>query len=133
MVKFICNKIGRDNGLESFKTQGITPHYKLLTGEALGQALKEKLIEETQEVCEAVDLQELTAELADVLEVINGLCKVYNISQEHLKAIQEQKYQERGGFEQGFFVEALEMAEGNPRAAHFRKSPDKYPEFSTKK
>lgn len=129
MIKFLCNKLGRDKGLEGFKSQGITPQYKLLSGDELCEALKAKLVEETQEVCDAYGRQEMIAELADVLEVINGLCKAYDIASQDVERARIEKYNDRGGFEKGLYVESLEMDEANPRVGHFRKSPEKYPEI----
>lgn len=126
MAKFICNKLGRDKGLESFPKEGITPQYQILTGESLGFALKDKLIEEAHEVGEAYTQAQLINELADVLEVVDGLCKAYGVNQADLMQVKQAKYQERGGFEQGFFVESLSMDDDNPKVYHFRASPDKY-------
>src|SRR5579872_912235 len=128
MIKFYCNKLGRDKGLESFKEQNISPRYKLLTGQELCAQLKRKLIEEADEVRDALSKNEITAELADVLEVVDGLCKAYGIDPQELARVKTQKYQDRGGFEKGLFIEYLEMDETNPRVKHFRASPDKYPE-----
>lgn len=129
MVKFVCNKIGRDKGPERFQSQDITCHYKHLEGHELAKALKEKLIEEAYEVQEAANPQELISELADILEVINGLCKAHSISLKEIETIKEEKHHEHGGFEKGFYVETIEMDESNPRVEHFRKSPQKYPEI----
>lgn len=129
MPTFICNKLGRDKGLETFKKDGITPHYHLLTGKKLQEALICKLLEECNEVQEADNVQEMIAELADVLAVINGLCKAYGISLQEVIEVQNKKYQERGGFEKGLYIESLEMDENNPKIQHFRKSPHKYPEI----
>lgn len=127
-VIFRCNKLGRDKGLEGFKAQDIIPQYKILTGDEWRTELQRKLIEEASEVHEAKNIEELSAELADVLEVINGLCKAYNISTQELEQIRQKKYEERGGFEQGLYIETLEMEANNPRVKHFRASPDRYPE-----
>ena len=129
MAKFICNKIGRDKGLESFTSQGVKVEYKLLEGQELQSALKDKLLEESQEVFEASNIDDITEELADVLEVINCLCKAYKIKIEELKNIQKEKYNKRGGFERGLFIKTLEIDATNPIIEHFRKSPDKYPEI----
>lgn len=129
MAKFSCNKIGRDKGLEGFKAEGITAHYKMLTGNELSAELKNKLVEEAGEVHEASTVQEVIAELADVLEVIDGLCKAYGISIEDIAIEKERKYRERGGFQTGLYIETIEMADDNPKVKHFRKSPDKYPEI----
>lgn len=128
MIKFRCNKLGRDKGLEGFRSEGVTPQYKLLTGRELFKALKLKLIEEAEEVQEANDSHEVIAELADVLEVIDGLRKAYGISSEEIMQAKEKKYNERGGFEKGLFIEILEMDDNNPKVKHFRASPDRYPE-----
>ncbi len=128
-IKFACKKIGRDKGLESFKAQGVIPHYKILTGHALREALQHKLIEEAQEVHDTSDRQEVIEELADVLEVIDGLCSAYEISMQDVLKEKEKKCEERGAFQKGVYIDSLEMDENNPRVAHFRKSPDKYPEI----
>jgi len=128
MVKFICNKLGRDKGRESFQKEGITPEYQILTGESLGYALKDKLIEEAHEVGEAESKSQLISELANVLEVLDGLCKAYNINHADLIQVKQAKYQERGGFEQGFFLESISMIDDNPKIDYFRSIPDKYPE-----
>jgi len=129
MVKFSCKKLGRDKGLEGFKSQNIKPTYKFLSGNELREALKHKLIEESHEVTKTRDRQEIIDELADVWEVISGLCKAYEIPIKEVEQIKEKKYSERGGFEKGLYIETLEMDEANPRVEHFRKSPDKYPEI----
>jgi len=129
MIKFLCNKLGRDKGLEGFKAQGITPQYRILEGNELCQALKHKLFEESGEVRDASNKQEVIAEMADVLEVIDGLCKAYGISIQEIEQIKNEKYRERGGFEKGLYIETLEMEDGNPKVRHFRASPDKYPEI----
>lgn len=128
-IKFACKKIGRDKGLEGFKAEGVTPHYQILTGDALCQALQHKLIEEAHEVQDTSNRQEVTAELADVLEVVDGLCSAYNISMQDVLKEKERKCQDRGGFQKGLYIDSLEMDESNPKVAHFRKSPDKYPEI----
>ncbi len=128
MVKFRCNKLGRDKGLEGFKSEGITPKYKFLRGEELYHELKHKLIEESEEVKDAQEREEVIAELADVLEVIDGLCKAYDIDKKELIRVKEEKYKERGGFETGLYIEYVEMDEDNSKVHHFRASPDRYPE-----
>lgn len=61
-------------------------------------ALREKLVEEAHEACEA-NILHLLKELADLYEVIDTLMAVYNISPQQVKAIQERKRREAGGFE----------------------------------
>jgi len=128
-VIFLCNKLGRDKDLENFKAQGIVPKYKMLSGDEWRAELQRKLIEEVAEVSEAKTTAEITDELADILIVINGLCKAHGISIEELEHIKHKKHVQRGGFEQGLYIERLEMDADNPKVQHFRASPDKYPEI----
>ncbi len=128
MVKFFCNKLGRDKSLAIDKAAEVYPTYEYLNGQALQNALKNKLIEEATEVTTATNKKELIAELADVLEVIDGLCKAYGIEKIDLLAKKEQQYKERGGFETGYYVQYIEMSENNPEIAYFRANADRYPE-----
>ena len=129
MVKFICNKLGHDKDLETFKSEGITIHYKLLNRQQLREALTNKLIEEANEVHGAKTRSDIIAELADVLELIDAICKVWEIPSEIVVQEKEQHYKMRGGFEKGLYIETIEMYENNPKVSHFRKAPDRYPEL----
>ena len=88
-----------------------------------------KLVEEAQEVCEANRRHEIIEELADVLEVIDGMCRAYGIDFNEIVQAKKEKHQKRGGFETGMYVESLTMSEDNPRINYFRSSPHKYPEL----
>ena len=61
------------------------------------QALRAKLVEESQEV-HAASPTELLTELADVLEVLDALMQTHNITAADVRAVQQQRRQERGGF-----------------------------------
>ena len=129
MAKFIANKLGRDKGLEGFIKEGITAQYHYVSGHELCQALQRKLVEEAQEVHESKDHKEVIDELADVLEVIDGLCKAYEISMADVLAAKAEKRERRGGFETGWYLETFEIDENNPKINYFRASPHKYPEI----
>jgi predicted house-cleaning noncanonical NTP pyrophosphatase (MazG superfamily) len=131
MIKFIGNKLARDKSLERLKEDGITAQYRMLSGHELREALQKKLVEEAQEVHDANpnDRQEIIDELADVLEVIDGLCKAYGISMQEVLKEKAARRESRGGFEDGFYLETFEMDENNPKAKYFRKYPHKYPEI----
>lgn len=128
MATFRCDKLGRDKGLEGFKKEGVKPQYKILSGKQLYDALLLKLVEESDEVRDARNRKELIEELADVLEVIDALCKTQGISMEEIVPIKQAKHQERGGFETGLYIETVHVDDNNPKVEHFRASPDKYPE-----
>ena len=70
MAKFMCNKLGHDKDLETFKSEEIAVQYRLLDERELQSALKNKLIEEANEVQKAETRSDIIAELADVLDWI---------------------------------------------------------------
>jgi len=129
MAKFIANKLGRDKSLKLFIADGVTPQYRMISGHELREALQKKLVEEAQEVHDTNDRQEVVDELADVLEVIDGLCKAYAISMDEVLKEKAARYAKRGGFEEGFYLETFELGEDNPKINYFRKYPIKYPEI----
>jgi predicted house-cleaning noncanonical NTP pyrophosphatase (MazG superfamily) len=74
-------------------------------GDLLFQLLTTKLFEEavelTQELASCADRQKLIAEIADVLEVIEGIRQACNIPPEELAKVQLDKRERRGGFTRG--------------------------------
>lgn len=132
MPIFLCNKLARDKTLQNFKESHITTTHRIVAGKELVEALNKKILEEAREVTETTDRKEIISELADILEVINGLCKAHAISHEEIEAVRTSIHNKRGGFENGLFLEAIEMAEDNPAVQHFRKSPERYIEIASK-
>ncbi|HLX56560.1 MAG TPA: nucleoside triphosphate pyrophosphohydrolase [Ktedonobacteraceae bacterium] len=93
------HKLVRDLIPEHIRMHGDACIIDTMSEEDYRQALREKLVEEAQEACEA-DVSQLAKELADLYEVIDTLMAVYDISLEQVRAIQERKRREVGGFEQ---------------------------------
>lgn len=92
------NKLVRDRIPSILESQGIHFETTAMTDTDYRQALRQKLVEEAQEVIEASDRQ-LINELADVYEVIDTLMQVYDISKDDVLNSQMRKRLERGGFE----------------------------------
>ena len=61
-------------------------------------ALKDKLLEECDEVQTAVSAEDLKKELGDVLEVVYTLADQAGITPEQLEQSRRQRASERGGF-----------------------------------
>ena len=119
-------KIARDNFLEGTLREDATAKisYKYLTGQELQACLLEKLVEETTEVCDAGDLQNLTEELADVLQVVETIRKHNNISK---------KRETRGAFDKGLFIEWIELGLNSDLCKYCLSYPNKYPQIEHKK
>ncbi|MCD8484080.1 nucleoside triphosphate pyrophosphohydrolase [Candidatus Woesebacteria bacterium] len=60
--------------------------------------LKNKLLEEAQEVASATSRTDLLEELADLQEVVNALCDLNNIDSSDLAQKQKSKREKAGGF-----------------------------------
>lgn len=129
MITFRCDKLVRDNTLKRFKAGGVTPQYKIVSNTELFDAFNRKIIEEAHEVHDATNRQEMVEELADVLEVIDGLCKAQGILPEEIATAKKAKRTVRGGFERGIYIDTIQMEEGNSKAQYFRATPEKYPEI----
>ena len=70
---------------------------------SLGMVLKDKLQEETQEVCTAPP-EEMLEELADVYEVIIALGAVYGHTLQSIQAFADNKRNTLGGFRDRWFL-----------------------------
>lgn len=98
-------KVVRDRIPEIIERTGKKCTVSKVTGEMLILALQEKLIEELREFDEGGrDLEEL----ADILEVVDGLAFHLGSSFEQIVGLKQKKRQERGGFEEGIWLEEVE-------------------------
>jgi predicted house-cleaning noncanonical NTP pyrophosphatase (MazG superfamily) len=95
------SKLVRDRIPEIIRKSGREPQVKRLSDVELKLALKEKLVEEAQELKESGDVYE---ELADVLEVIDAIVDQYTIDPVKLKKVREEKLGRAGGFKNGFYL-----------------------------
>ena len=122
---FSCNRAKRDNDETDFRrrdklvrdhipalirAEGRNPVIKELKGEALRDALYDKLTEEHAELLAAKDDQHRSEELADLIEVIFALGEQLGMGNEELLHIAKKKKQERGGFQKGFLYQRDEKA-----------------------
>ena len=116
-MKKIYNKLVRDKMIDIYKhdvenkvsASGYSVRY-MEKAETL-EKLKDKLLEESQEVFEAYDKEdktELKEELADVIEVIDAILHHNNISLPEVLAIRDAKKEKKGGFETGLYLESID-------------------------
>jgi predicted house-cleaning noncanonical NTP pyrophosphatase (MazG superfamily) len=82
-----------------------------IEGQEKQHHLKIKLLEEVTEYLKDSDL----IELADILEVVFALAEGEGINQDDLMQIRENKLEERGGFDNGTFLECLVTGEDSDK------------------
>lgn len=64
-----------------------------------------KLLEESQEVINSQDTEDILEELADVLEVLKSIAELENKNLDDIMEIASQKRLKRGGFSKKIFLE----------------------------
>lgn len=131
MLRFSFAKLIRDNILEEHQKAGHKIIYTLLTGNDLKEALRVKLHEEADEipVREKVD-NEIIEEIADVQQILDDLKALYGISDEQAQNVQQAKYDKKGGFQRGVYIDTVEVDEDDEWVLYYRNNPEKYPEIS---
>lgn len=98
------DKLVRDDIPAVIEADGEQPVTHVVDGDAYERRLFEKLDEETTELREERNADEL----ADVLEVLDALRTQLGVDKEELTRIREEKAAERGRFEEGVVLERVE-------------------------
>ena len=98
------DKLVRDAIPEVIEDNGETPHTRIVTGEEYRRRLHAKLDEEVAEFHEAPG----TEELADVREVLDALQACHGIDEDDVTARRREKAADRGRFDDGVVLEAVE-------------------------
>ncbi|NEQ38606.1 MAG: nucleoside triphosphate pyrophosphohydrolase [Okeania sp. SIO3I5] len=92
------NKLVRDRIPEIIGKSGIEYQVVTLSEIEYRQALRQKLIEESQEAA-AANNHDLVVEIADLLEVVDALLKSYGISYNQVRLEQDKKRASKGDFD----------------------------------
>ncbi len=128
MATFVFNKLVRDGLEEIYVELDQEATYRELSKEELVQALKNKLIEEANEI-DLSDKASVAGELADVLQVVEDLAAAYTISSTEIDTIKAEKRKKKGGFSKGLFVETLALKDDDEWNEYYRKSPEVFKEL----
>jgi len=129
MRKFLQHKLSRDNIPALMEAQGSIIHWHYLNDKEYDEALRQKLVEESEEVVAAPSKEETINELADILEAIDALCALHKISKEEIIAVQTKKREEKGGYFTKKFMDIAEHPEGSQQVEYCLSQPHKYPEI----
>jgi diadenosine tetraphosphate (Ap4A) HIT family hydrolase/predicted house-cleaning noncanonical NTP pyrophosphatase (MazG superfamily) len=127
MKRFKVEKLIRDNLPDILEKKGVTFHKRTLDQDAYIASLKDKLLEEAEEVTHAKNAEELTEELADVLEVAHALAQASGISPEEIEKARLEKRKIKGGFNKRIYCACMDMDENNSLIDYFLKKSEHYP------
>jgi predicted house-cleaning noncanonical NTP pyrophosphatase (MazG superfamily) len=99
------NKLVRDNIPEIIQTNGDTPHFHIIENDdEYLKALLDKDVEESKELAQTPNLEELV----DKLEVIRAIAKALGYTPEQLEQARAEKAATRGGFDKRIFLESTD-------------------------
>lgn len=98
------NKLVRDKIPEKIQRNGEEAVTAQLDKNILSRLLKRKLVEEALEVLDSEDEENLVAELADILEVLEGIFEQHQIDIQTVLATKQNKRERAGGFEKGVYL-----------------------------
>ena len=95
----LIKKLVRDRIPEMIKNQNKKFDMEIIKDDKIFfNLLKDKLLEETNEFINSINIENQKEELADILEVIDAICDFKKINKEELTNIKNKKLKERGGF-----------------------------------
>lgn len=97
------NKLVRDRIPEIIRAEGRICKVEVLPLQEYREALLTKLMEEAAEITDAPP-EKLALEVADLLEVLDALMQTFELEPHAVRALQEQRRQERGGFERRYML-----------------------------
>jgi len=102
------NKLVRDRIVDKINSkESNIASYRVLDDNEYLNELNKKLIEESNEFIEENSIEEL----GDVMEVIESIMKVKNISWDDVRKAQDIKREKNGGFEKRIYLETVEEDE----------------------
>ena len=129
MRKFYQNKLWRSKLADQREKNGAIVHFIPLTDDEYSEELGLKLIEEADEVYEAESQDVMKDEIVDILEAIDCLLSLHNISHEEIAALKEKKLIEFGSYTNRNLVEYVEYPDGSREALNCLENSEKYPEL----
>lgn len=130
MPTFIFNKLIRDKLKDEYVKLDHKATYIKLTDVELFEALKQKIVEEANEIPVDGTKEDIISELADVQQVIDDIAKRVGVTAEEISDVKQKKFDKKGGFAGGLFVEKVELNDDDEWVAYYRKYPDRFKEIS---
>ena len=100
----VYNKLVRDLIPQIISQSGRIAHTRILDEDTYLHALEEKLLEETNEYFSSPCMEEL----ADILEVMEAICRARGYDMQQILRIKTEKQKVRGAFSDRIFLESVE-------------------------
>lgn len=131
IYRFKVDKLIRDKLPQTMQFSGVRVVSRVMEEEEYLRRLKDKLLEEAQEVVDSTSPKEIIEELSDLLEVMMAVLKVYGMEFSNLQDAAAHKKAERGGFDSRIYSASVEIDENNPILEYYTTRPNQYPEIKS--
>ena len=125
MRKYQFDKLIRSKIPARMEDEGVSVNRNSLSESEYLSELKRKLLEEAQEVHDADSKDDLTIELADVLEVIRAIADANAISMEDIENAQLKKREINGHFLPENYINYIEVAEDNHKVIDYLENKNR--------
>lgn len=107
-MRKVYNKLVRNKIPDIIQEQGKKVNYRVLSRKEYQQALKEKLIEEANELLQAKTTAEIMEELVDIQDVLLGIQDAFDLSWLEIEEVHATKRYKKGSFSNQYFLESVE-------------------------
>lgn len=104
----LYNKLVRDKIPDIIEADGQKPKTKKLSKQEMVHYLKDKLIEEAQELGLSFEDKDIKEEMADVYEVFLSLLDTCDIDIKDIEKLRKEKVKKSGAFKKKIFLESVE-------------------------
>lgn len=128
--RFKIEKLIRDHLPSNLRKKGIVLNERIMDQEEFIIKLKDKLQEEAEEVKSSQNLEDLSEELADMLEVIQSIAKAAGLSMYHIEQKRLEKLKTKGGFDCKIYCNCVDIEENNPAITYYLERVQQYPEIN---
>lgn len=129
--RFKTEKLIRDHLPSILQAKGIVLNERIMDQEEFIIRLKDKLLEEAQEVNASQNLEDLSEELADMLEVIQSIAKATGLSMQQIEQKRLEKLKTKGGFDCKIYCNCVDIEESNPAITYYLEKPQQYSEINS--
>jgi predicted house-cleaning noncanonical NTP pyrophosphatase (MazG superfamily) len=127
MHKFRFDKLIRDKIPDDQRSYGDILELRVLDDAEYIVALKQKIIEESQEI-DATNREEAVKELADLQEVLDCLAEALGTDKTEIARIQTVKRDKVGSYKERQYIETIEVSDSDPYIKYYLANPDRFPE-----
>ena len=112
-------KLVRDKVLNNILARGSKVVWKTLTDKELVYELRNKLLEESEEL-DPNNFEETRKELADIQELVDQLAKVLGINKNQLTTAQKKKIKNAGSFDKRIYIDTVELQDDDTWISYYQ-------------